>query len=80
MRTEPKTFDLTADGWPNMWGYKPINDTQAKITGNCSPFDKIKTGDTLLLKFTQGKGSVTVDQIHFTNEVYEATITLGHYL
>lgn len=79
MRTEKRTWNFIDNACLNIFSYKPINDEQAKVMG-CGKVwnDIVKSGDTIIVKTKKGKGELIVgDDIVFTDNVFEATVTLG---
>ena len=79
MKTEKRTWEFINNACLNIFSYKPINDEQAKVMG-CGKIwnDRVKAGDTIIVKTKKGKGElIVVDDIFFTDNLFEATVTLG---
>jgi hypothetical protein len=80
MRTEKRTWEFIDNAALLIYYYNPINDNQAIIKG-CGRVwnDRVQRGDTIVVKTSGGKkAELIVDEILFTNETFEATVTLGN--
>ena len=82
MRKEPKDWIFIDSMVLNLWSYKPINETQASVSGSGKVWnDKVRVGDGIIIKAKNGKRArLLVDEIKFTNETFDAVVTLNNFI
>lgn len=82
MRTEKKDWIFIDNSALLLYAYKPINETQASVSGTGKVWDdRVRKGDGIIIETKDKKRArLEVNEINFTGHTFEATVTLGYYV